>query len=375
MDNTHYWFTFSLATADLLIGVSIFPSIFFCNLFDAKPCDWYIQLFVFSAFIYVSVSSVTTTIFGHYITMAFPFRYATLMKASRVWKIILFSWVMPLTLGLLPLVWENVRNKEVLKTTEKYYAGMLVIFEIIPFLIFLWISIHLIKIVKRQKNKIQAQCNVQGHLSPTPVRKSFDNQNSSSGTKTNFEVTEISMNQDSAFSISKPEISDGINPNGESFSTIPETSRKPVITDHREQIKPNRSNYLYSMNNWLPSLPRRPSSETRTSLDMSDFTSSISLANSKEILNRIRMRQFRDQRHRSVLISCLLAVFMICYVLTLANASCVFLGYCSERLQSTNFKIITLFFELLNSTLNPLLFILLGKDLRRKVAKLFCCKN
>lgn len=372
LDSSHHWLIFSLATADLLIGVSIFPSIFFCNISGSK-CDWHIQLFAYSSLIYISVSSVATTIFGHYIIIAFPLKYAAIMTSSRIWKIILLSWVIPLFLGLLPLIWEHQNSDTFLQVTEKYFAGLLVLFEVVPFCVFLWISIHLFIIIRSQKNKIQVQCNVHGRLSPHLERT--DKLENDLNTENSCEVTDLSKRID-VFLVcnarTRQETSNELRQDTSQISTRDTVANKQ---DEGTAQFPRRSSYLYSLNNWLPSIPRRVSSETRTSIDVSEFTSSFSLPNAKDILNRIRIRQLRDQRRRSRLITCLLIVFMVCYALTFANASCLFSKQCHSFVTSTNFKIATLFFELLNSALNPILFMTLGKDLRRKVMKLLTCKR
>ena len=99
-------FVVSLAVADFCVGMSVVPSLFFCE--KTNGCNWprawlsWVHLIRW-LFDYTSVANLCSLILDRYIAVVKPLKYLTVVTRCRVIQIILLSWAIPLGLEILPV--------------------------------------------------------------------------------------------------------------------------------------------------------------------------------------------------------------------------------------------------------------------------------
>ena len=97
-------FIVSLAVADFCVGLSVIPSLFFCDI--TNTCDWPQQLrswvnilrWLFSN---TSVVNLCGLVLDRFIAIVHPLKYITLMTRRRITQAIFFSWVLTVSYNVL----------------------------------------------------------------------------------------------------------------------------------------------------------------------------------------------------------------------------------------------------------------------------------
>ena len=97
-------FIVSLAVADFCVGLSVIPSLFFCDI--TNTCDWPQQLrswvnilrWLFSN---TSVVNLCGLVLDRFIAIVHPLKYITLMTRPRIIQVISLSWVLPVSFNVL----------------------------------------------------------------------------------------------------------------------------------------------------------------------------------------------------------------------------------------------------------------------------------
>ena len=85
-------FVVSLAVADFCVGMSVVPSIFFCEMATGcNPQSYWISL-VRWLFGYQSVMNLCVLVLDRYIAIVKPLKYLTVMTRRRVTQTISLSW-------------------------------------------------------------------------------------------------------------------------------------------------------------------------------------------------------------------------------------------------------------------------------------------
>ena len=100
-------FVVALAVADLGVGMSVVPSLFFCNLTSschgtlpgASPSWVQVIRWLFG---FASVTNLCSLVLDRYISVVKPLKYITFMTRRRVIQLISLSWAIPFTLNILP---------------------------------------------------------------------------------------------------------------------------------------------------------------------------------------------------------------------------------------------------------------------------------
>ena len=89
-------FVVSLAVADFCVGMSVVPSIFFCEMATGckRQLSWISSLRLL--FSYASVMNLCSLVVDRYIAVVKPFKYLTFMKRRRVIQMVSLSWAIPL---------------------------------------------------------------------------------------------------------------------------------------------------------------------------------------------------------------------------------------------------------------------------------------
>ena len=95
-------FILSLAVADFFVGVSVIPSMFFCDNF----CDWprrWLSWVNFTRWLFsnASVVNLCVLVLDRFIAIVHPLKYITLMTRRRITQAIFLSWVLTVSYNVL----------------------------------------------------------------------------------------------------------------------------------------------------------------------------------------------------------------------------------------------------------------------------------
>lgn len=141
-------FIVSLAMADLLVGLSAVPSLFFCEL--ATSCNSQAFLadgmdFVRWPFVYASVINLCSLVLDRYIAIVKPLQYLNCIKRERVILMLCLSWAVPITfLMVICLVW----RVSTIPLVFHILVWLLVLFfELSPCLIMIFCFISMLRVV------------------------------------------------------------------------------------------------------------------------------------------------------------------------------------------------------------------------------------
>ena len=144
-------FIVSLAVADFCVGMTAFPSLFFCRMSTGCNSEDPVVYLVRNLFAYASVMNLCSLVLDRYIAVVKPLKYLTFMEGRRVIQMVSLSWTIPVAHRAV----YALHKFRILKTTFLYYVvGYLsfVCFEFLPcaMLIFCFVSmLHVI--CKRNK--------------------------------------------------------------------------------------------------------------------------------------------------------------------------------------------------------------------------------
>ena len=97
-------FIVSLAVADFCVGLSVIPSLFFCDI--TNTCHWPQRWlswvnFIRWLFSYTSVENLCVLVLDRFIAIVHPLKYITLMTRRRITQAIFFSWVLAVSYNAL----------------------------------------------------------------------------------------------------------------------------------------------------------------------------------------------------------------------------------------------------------------------------------
>ena len=128
-------FIVSLAVADFCVGLSVIPSLFFCDI--TNTCDWphthdhhllsWVN-FIRLLFSYTSVANLCGLVLDRLIAIVHPLKYITLMTRRRIIQVIFFSWVLPASYNVLTFTLYMFY----FKTIPVSFIWLTIILEFIP---------------------------------------------------------------------------------------------------------------------------------------------------------------------------------------------------------------------------------------------------
>ena len=95
-------FILSLAVADFFVGLSVIPSMFFCDNFCEWPRRWLSWVnFTRWLFSNASVVNLCVLVLDRFIAIVHPLKYITLMTRRRITQAIFFSWALSVSYNAL----------------------------------------------------------------------------------------------------------------------------------------------------------------------------------------------------------------------------------------------------------------------------------
>ena len=121
----------SLAVADFFVGLSVIPSLFFCDI--TNTCHWPQRWlswvnFIRWLFSYTSVVNLCGLVLDRFIAIVHPLKYITLMTRRRIIQVIFFSWVLPASYNVLTFILYMFY----FKTLPVPFIWLTIILEFIP---------------------------------------------------------------------------------------------------------------------------------------------------------------------------------------------------------------------------------------------------
>ena len=141
-------FVVSLAVADLLVGMSAVPSLFFCEL--ATGCNSQASLadgvdFIRWPFVYASVTNLCSLVLDRYFAVVKPLKYLNFMRRELVIRILCLSWAVPITfLMCICLIW----SISTIPLVFHIFVWLLMLFfELLPCLIMIVCFIAMLRVV------------------------------------------------------------------------------------------------------------------------------------------------------------------------------------------------------------------------------------
>ena len=103
LHSSAYWFVLSLAVADFIVGITVFPSSYFCNKYSTV-CNSRVYMAFFWFFLHSSVTNLCTLTLDRYISIVHPLKYNISMTKRRPAMVILIAWLIPFAISLSLLV-------------------------------------------------------------------------------------------------------------------------------------------------------------------------------------------------------------------------------------------------------------------------------
>lgn len=143
---TANWFIFSLAFADLFVGLFITPTVLACHWL---PCDKALKGLFEEFFLYASVCNLCAMTLDRYIAVSYPLKYFLYMSTKRVGCIVCSAWVLPLVNTLLHFSW--LYSESSLRARWQMIFTMVetFLFIILPCVVLLLVNIRIFMVVKK----------------------------------------------------------------------------------------------------------------------------------------------------------------------------------------------------------------------------------
>ena len=143
-------FIVSLAVVDFCVGLSVIPSLFFCDL--TNTCYWPQHLlswvnFIRWLFSYTSVVNLCYLVLDRFIAIVHPLKYITLMTRRRITQAIFFSWVLTVSYNALKATFCIVLYQN--DTCPFAIWPIIIVFEILPCVILILCFVSMIFHVRR----------------------------------------------------------------------------------------------------------------------------------------------------------------------------------------------------------------------------------
>ena len=148
-------FIVSLAVADFFVGLSVIPSLFFCEI--TNTCDWPKHFpcswvdFIRLMFSNTSVANLCSLVLDRFIAIVHPLKYITLMTRRRIIQVIFFSWVLTVSYNVLKFI----LNIFYFKTISVPFLWLTIILEFFPCVVLILCFVAMIFHVCRHDQSVR----------------------------------------------------------------------------------------------------------------------------------------------------------------------------------------------------------------------------
>ena len=161
------WFVLSLAVADVVVAIVVFPPGYFCHYSVACNLRVYVAFFWF--FLHSSVTNLCVLAWDRYTAIVQPFKYNNSMTKRRPGTVILIAWFIPLATFLLLFV-ETYATKS--KTVQKILRITSVsVFDLISCAMLFYAIIRILVVARTQSHQLQVQSSCSSTGAATPRRR------------------------------------------------------------------------------------------------------------------------------------------------------------------------------------------------------------
>ena len=144
------WFVLSLAVADFGVGITVFPSNYFC--IHSMACNSRVYMAFFWFFLHSSVTNLCSLTWDRYIAIVHPLKYNTSITERRPGMIILAAWLVPFTISLSLFVGMHLTNSntawKVLRLTG--VTG----FEIVSCALLFYAVVRILVVARAQSHRV-----------------------------------------------------------------------------------------------------------------------------------------------------------------------------------------------------------------------------
>ncbi|XP_078384601.1 histamine H2 receptor-like [Oculina patagonica] len=124
-------FVVSLAVADFCVGVSVVPSLFFCEILggcNSQSMSYKVIAFTWDLFLYASAVNLCSLVLDRYMAVVKPLKYLTFTKRRRVIQMISLSWTISFTIDvILRSLWYSSKTSLVINI----YGWFYLVFELL----------------------------------------------------------------------------------------------------------------------------------------------------------------------------------------------------------------------------------------------------
>ena len=157
------WFVLSLAVADFVVGIVVFPMSYLCTTCNAKL---YMAFYWF--FVHSSVTNLCSLTLDRYTAIVHPLKYITSVSARRPGTVILLAWLIPLAISLSLVIGMYATNSDtawkVLRLTG--VSG----FDIISCALLFYAIIRMLIVVRTQSLQDAAMESIRRDLEPVELQ-------------------------------------------------------------------------------------------------------------------------------------------------------------------------------------------------------------
>lgn len=154
-------FLLSLSFADLAVSFCLHPA----NYSDSKDVYKSVWLYSFQwAFLHSSVFNLCAVTLDRYVAIVKPLIYGLFMTKTRVMILICMAWIIPFVSNFIPLTFLNSKHEVIAMNYYSYY--MVIAFEILPMLILVSTTVHMIIIAKKVARETASVINQLKHNHP-----------------------------------------------------------------------------------------------------------------------------------------------------------------------------------------------------------------
>ena len=147
------WFVFSLAVADLGVGIVAFPSGYICLIYNAN-CNKTIYMAAYWFLVHSSVANLCILTWDRYTAIVHPFKYITSITVRRPGRVILFAWAIPLLISLyLSLGMYATSSLTVLKVLRLTGVSG---FDVLCSALLVYAVVRILTVIRAQSRRISA---------------------------------------------------------------------------------------------------------------------------------------------------------------------------------------------------------------------------
>ena len=146
------WFVLSLAVADFVVAVIVFPSGYICN--KLMACNREIEMALFWFAIHASVTNLCALTRDRYVAIVYPFKYITSITNRRPDKVIMIAWLTPFIISLALFVGMYITTSETARKVLRL-TGVSV-FDLISCMLLLYAVARILKVARAQSHRSTA---------------------------------------------------------------------------------------------------------------------------------------------------------------------------------------------------------------------------